>query len=163
MQRSSREKIEERGVAAPFRLATTARESLMNRRSTRDVTAGLVLLFLGLAARVAAQESSPQRRMSLDDLAHLVGLSDPQIAPDGKSIAIVVSRPNYEDNRYDAELVLVDVESGRKRVLTHDRRGVGSPRWSPSGDRLGFLANATPRPRKGEKGGAHPARQLFVV
>src|SRR5437870_4647077 len=56
-----------------------------------------------------------------------------------KSIAIVVSRANYEENRYDPELVMVDVGTHAARVLTHDRRGVSQPRWSPDGTRLAFL------------------------
>lgn len=36
--------------------------------------------------------------------------------------------------------MLVDVTTGAQRVLTFDRKDAGSPRWSPSGDRLAFLA-----------------------
>jgi hypothetical protein len=46
-------------------------------------------------------EPRPQRRFGLDDLGKLVGVAEPQIAPDGKSIAIAVSRPNYEKNDHD--------------------------------------------------------------
>src|SRR5712671_6322023 len=79
-------------------------------------------------------------RYSIEHVAKLVRVADPQISPDGKSIVAVVSRPNYDDNRYDAELVLIDVAAHKQRVLTNDRRGVSFPRWSPSGDRLAFLA-----------------------
>jgi dipeptidyl aminopeptidase/acylaminoacyl peptidase len=81
--------------------------------------------------------------MQLDDLGHIVRISDPQIAPDGKSIVIVVAHANYDEDRYDADLVLVDVASGSQRVLTHDRRSVTQPRFSPTGDRLAFLANVS--------------------
>src|SRR5262249_46379271 len=82
-------------------------------------------------------------RWQTNDRFRLVGVSDPQIAPDGKSIAVVVSRPNVKDNRNDAEIVAVDVASGTTRPLTFERRGVASPRWSPDGARLAFLANAS--------------------
>ena len=88
----------------------------------------------------AATASAQQRRIQLEDLTKIVTVSDPQISPDGKSIICVVSRPNFDENRSDNELVLVDVATGAQRVLTFDRKGVGSPRWSPSGDRLAFLA-----------------------
>lgn len=83
------------------------------------------------------------RCMELDDLGRVVRVSDPQIAPDGKSIVVVVARANYEENRYDANLVIVDVASGDERVLTSERRGVRHPRFSPTGDRLAFLASVS--------------------
>ena len=67
-------------------------------------------------------------RFGIDRLGQLVRVADPQISPDGKSIVAVVSRPNYDDNRYDADLVLIDVATRKQRVLTHDRRGVSFPR-----------------------------------
>ena len=95
------------------------------------------MLLAVLLAGVTA--SAQERRIQIDDVANIVTVSDPQISPDGRSIVCVVSRPNFEDDRYDNELVLVDVATGAQRVLTFDRKDVGSPRWSPSGDRLAFM------------------------
>lgn len=96
-------------------------------------------LLLGIAPLQAAGQS---RRIELGDFAKIVSISDPQIAPDGKAIVCVVSRVNLEQDRDDKELVLVDVGSGGMRSLTRDRKDLRSPRWSPSGDRLAFLASA---------------------
>jgi dipeptidyl aminopeptidase/acylaminoacyl peptidase len=96
-----------------------------------------MLLALLLAAATA---SAHEHRIQLEDLTRIVTVSDPQISPDGKSIICAVSRQSFEENRSDRELVLVDVATGAQRVLTFGRKGVGSPRWSPAGDRLAFLA-----------------------
>src|SRR5437868_2331135 len=85
--------------------------------------------------------ASEQAKFDLEQLSKLVNVSDPQISPDGKSIVIVVSRPDYELNLYRSELVLVDVATHKQRVLTRDRKGVGYPRWSPLGEHLAFLAH----------------------
>src|SRR5439155_22800324 len=95
-------------------------------------------LFIFLLAATALAD-----RWSTNDRFKLVGVSDPQIAPDGKSVAVVVSRPNVKDNRNDTEIVAVDVATGATRPLTFERRGIASPRWSPDGERLAFLANAS--------------------
>ncbi len=98
-----------------------------------------VLTFLAVLL-VAAAASAQQRRIQLEDLARIVTVSDPQISPDGKSIVCVVTRQNFDEDRSDHELVLVDVATGTQKVLTFERKGTGSPRWSPSGDALAFVA-----------------------
>ena len=116
------------------------------------------LLLATLACVVCVSTGGAQTgRMDLDAFGRIVRLSDPQIAPDGTSIVLVVSRANFEDNRYDADLVQVEVASGARRTLTNRRRGLGQPRWSPSGDRLAFLAQAP-----GASGG-DPKPQVFVL
>jgi len=122
----------------------------MRQRMLR-VSLTTVLLFVAVSALAQS------RRIELDDLGRIVRLSDPQIAPDGKSIVIVQSRANYDENRYDADLVSVDVASGTQRKLTEDRRGVNQPRFSPSGDRLAFLSSVS-------IASGQPARpQIFVM
>lgn len=102
-------------------------------------TAFLLSFAVCFVISVQAQTPTPHR-IQLEDLTNIVSLSDPQISPDGKSIVVVVSRQNFDEDRSDAELVQIDVASGAQRVLTYDRKHVGSPRWSPNGDRLAFVA-----------------------
>ena len=78
-------------------------------------------------------------RYHVADAGKIVGLADPEISPDGKSIVVVVSRANLDDDRRDAELLLVDVASHSTRVLSR-KTHVGFPRWSPNGKTLAFLA-----------------------
>ena len=98
-------------------------------------------LLLGMAMPSALGQSS---RIELGDFAKIVGVSDPQIAPDGKSILCVVSRVNLGQDRDDKELVLVDVATGGQHSLSGDRKELRSPRWSPAGDRIAFIAAAGP-------------------
>jgi dipeptidyl aminopeptidase/acylaminoacyl peptidase len=97
--------------------------------------AAIALAVLGLPAASRAAEP-----FKLDDLQKLVRLSDPQLSPDSKSVAVVVSKPVWKTDKRDAEIDVVDVASGAKRALTHDREDVSSPRWSPDGTQLAFLA-----------------------
>jgi len=96
----------------------------------------LVLLTPLPSQRALAQT----RHIELNDFAKITSVSDPQISPDGKTVVFVVARPNVEQDRIDREFVLIDIATGAQHVLTYDRKGVGSPRWSPSGGRLAFVA-----------------------
>lgn len=120
----------------------------------RSLYLSLLVIICLLAATGLGQS---QRRMQLDDLGRIVRVSDPRISPDGKSIVVVVARANYDENRHDANLVLVDVASGNQRVLTQDRRGVSHPRFSPGGDRLAFLSTVA------SGAGQPPRAQIFVM
>ncbi len=90
------------------------------------------------ADKKATADGSVIERFGLEHSGRIVQLSDPQIAPDGRSIVVVVSRANFDENRFDVELVLVDVASRAHKVLT--RRQASKPRWSPSGSSLAFLS-----------------------
>jgi dipeptidyl aminopeptidase/acylaminoacyl peptidase len=94
--------------------------------------------LIALLAPVAAPAQQPQ--FSLDDVAKIVRLSEPQLAPDGKRVAFIAERPNYRDNRWDAQLILADLAGGAQRVLVTGR-DVSNPRWAPSGDRIAFLSS----------------------
>jgi dipeptidyl aminopeptidase/acylaminoacyl peptidase len=113
---------------------------------------GVAAAFLGFC--LAAPIDAAGKRFELADLAAITRVSDPQLSPDGKSIVFVLGRPNIRDARYDRSLVLVEVATGKQRLLTYERRGVSTPRWSPSGDRIAFLDPAQARPEEPDTAGA---------
>src|SRR4249919_3155021 len=121
----------------------------MKRTILAACVAAISLVGVGMAQQ--------PRHMQLDDLGRIVRISDPQISPDGRVIVIVVARANYEENRYDADLVLVDIASGSLRTLTHDRRSISHSRFSPRGDSLAFLSNVA------LSNGQQPYPQAFVM
>jgi dipeptidyl aminopeptidase/acylaminoacyl peptidase len=110
-------------------------------------------LFFALAIPLKAKAQA--RRIELGDFRKIVNVSNPAISPDGKSIVIVVSRVNWDEDRLDSQLVLVDIATGAQRPLTNIRKGLDLPQWSPSGDRLAFVAEA------GEEKKA--AAQIFIL
>ncbi len=119
------------------------------------MTSKIIPAALLLATLLVPGAPTQTRTIQLDDFAKITSVSDPQISPDGKSIACIVSHVNLEQDRSDRELILIDIATGAPHVMTHDRKGVGSPRWSPEGDRLAFEAVDT--------AAKDPKLQLFVM
>lgn len=110
----------------------------MMKKSQVIILSVLLALFAAFARSLPAQ--SQQKTFSLDAMRNLVSVSSPAIAPNGSAIAIVVSRPDYETNEYKSKLVLVDIDTGSRKVLTPERSNVSKPAWSPDGSLLGFLS-----------------------
>ncbi len=82
------------------------------------------------------------RPFTLDDIPRIVSFSDAQITPDGKKIAVVVSRPDMKSDKTHSQLELIDVATGAMRVLTPTRDRIASPQFSSDGTQLAFISIA---------------------
>ncbi len=78
------------------------------------------------------------RPCTLDDLLALEQLSDPQSSPDADRVAVVVTRPDSDEDRDSSHVEAVDLATGKRHRLTHGPADL-SPRWSPDGRWLAFL------------------------
>lgn len=77
--------------------------------------------------------------MQVEDLFRLHRVSDPQISPDGRSIAYVVTDPIKSDNRTDSDIWVVNADgTGMPRQLTNSPKQDRHPRWSPDGKWIAF-------------------------
>ena len=73
------------------------------------------------------------------DLERLRIPSDPRLHPDGHRVAFVVSRMEFEGDRYHRSIHLWDGDAVRRFTAGP---GDTSPRWAPDGTRLAFLRKA---------------------
>lgn len=131
-------------------------------RASLILLAGLLLAAARSAPQTPDISQPRQNGFQISDLEKIVRVADPQIAPDGRSVAVVVSRVNMKKDRLDSEIALIDLASGAQRTLTA-RRGASSPRWSPNGDRLAFLAAAAGDDEGSNKGEDDPQPQIFIL
>ena len=97
---------------------------LQNRTATfpgRTFAAFILAAFCVLCPKGARAQA---RRIELADFAKTVSVSDPQISPDGKSIACALSRARISSwvTRNDRDVVLQEIATGARRALTHDRK-----------------------------------------
>ena len=62
--------------------------------------------------------TTPGKVFDLAWVGRILRVTDPRIAPDGKSLVVVVAHPDYEEDIYASDLALVDT-SQRKNALSH--------------------------------------------
>ncbi|MCF2514561.1 S9 family peptidase [Sphingomonas sp. G124] len=112
----------------------------------------LAALALGTSwTAIAAPANAPDPRFSGGDLFNLAAASDPQISPDGRSIAYVRRSNDIMTDRARSSIWLIDTTTGDQRPLVAGSGNHMSPRWSPDGKRLAYYSTS--------EGGAP---QLFV-
>lgn len=99
---------------------------------------GLFLLVSVFAANAPAAE---RRLLSLDDLARVVEVSDPQMAPRGDWVAYVATTTDVEQDALIDDLWLANWRTGASVRLTATPDSESLPRWSADGSRLGFLSS----------------------
>jgi dipeptidyl aminopeptidase/acylaminoacyl peptidase len=96
--------------------------------------------------------TEPARRpMVPEDLLRIRFVSDPQISPDGRRVAFVVTTLSDARDEYLSTIWMVDTDGGEARPFTRGPRRDTAPRWSPDGRWLAFVSE---RGRK-DKGQVH--------
>jgi dipeptidyl aminopeptidase/acylaminoacyl peptidase len=103
-----------------------------------------ILLLICIPLLVLAQS---QRPITFDDMIAMERIADPQISPDGRTIAFTVTKFNKAENTSNSNIFLVPVEGGEVRQLTIAPRGNHSPRWSPDGNSIAFISTRLGTPQ----------------
>jgi dipeptidyl aminopeptidase/acylaminoacyl peptidase len=80
---------------------------------------------------------SAQQAFTISDLLNVRRVSDPQLSPDGRTVAYVVGSVDKAANRVISQIYTVDIDGGNQRQIT-DKGSNSSPRWSPDGKRIAF-------------------------
>ncbi|HQZ37406.1 MAG TPA: S9 family peptidase [Vicinamibacterales bacterium] len=105
---------------------------------------GRVGLFLTLGILLAAAAVAQPRPLTFVDAMSLPGLQDPQLSPDGSQVLFVMDKPDWKANRRIGHVYRIGVDGTGQAQLTFGERGESSPRWSPDGGAVAFLARREP-------------------
>ncbi len=100
----------------------------------------VVLGWLGGAAAPAAPAEPDNTLFQGADIFRVECATDPQIRPDGRAIAYARQRYDMALDRARLSIWLVDVDTGAQTPLVTGTASYSSPRWSPDGTRLAYVA-----------------------
>ncbi len=100
-------------------------------------SAGMLAAALTLLLHPAETAGQASGHFEPMDVFQLEFAADPQISPDGERVVYVRTSMDIQRDRQRRELWVVNADGG-----DHRRLGAGTtPRWSPGGDRLAYIAD----------------------
>ena len=91
---------------------------------------------------------SQRSRLQPADLLRIRLVGDPQVSPDGRTVAFVQTRLRKKKNDYASNIWLVPADGSEAPYkLTNSNARDMSPRWSPSGQEIAFVSTRSGKPQ----------------
>lgn len=99
----------------------------------------VLIVFWGMLAPQALQ-AQQMHSFSIHDMLAMDRISDPQVSPDGKTIAFVLRKTDLAANKGRTDLWLVSTDGSGLKQFTTDPASDTSPRWSSDGTNVYFIS-----------------------
>jgi dipeptidyl aminopeptidase/acylaminoacyl peptidase len=109
-----------------------------------------ILLLVAASTAALAAQPAAKHPLTLDDMARIRSVRDPQCSPDGHSIAYVVSTIDVKEDKSNSHIWMVSLDGNSDRQVTSSQDSESSPRWSRDGKYLAFTSSR-PGPAKGSQ------------
>ena len=98
------------------------------------------LLLIAFAAPRSLSQTQEKRVLTLDDLAVIRKVMDPQVSPEGNWVAYTVRTLDMKEDKRNSHIWMTSWDGARSLQLTSSKDSEAAPRWSPDGQYLAFLS-----------------------
>ena len=95
----------------------------------------LFVVFFAFTSAVSAQG-----QFGFDEMLAQKRVGDPQLSPDGRTIAFTIGVVNKAENRTLTQIYTINVDGSNQKQLTSGDRSNSSPRWSPDGKHIAYTS-----------------------
>jgi dipeptidyl aminopeptidase/acylaminoacyl peptidase len=85
--------------------------------------------------------SAQKKTFDVNALLELKRIADPQISPDGRTVAFQVTTVDVPGNKKPAQIWTVPLDGGTPKQITHEGESNQRPRWSPDGKRIAYISD----------------------
>ncbi|MEJ2009708.1 MAG: S9 family peptidase, partial [Acidobacteriota bacterium] len=99
-----------------------------------------ILTFV-IAAVALPALAQAKHALTFNDLMKVQRIFDPQVSPNGKWIAYVVSTPDLDANKMVSHIWRVPLAGGEPQQLTRGDASDWRPRWSPDSKSIAFISS----------------------
>jgi Periplasmic component of the Tol biopolymer transport system len=109
---------------------------------TKEKLEKIIILGLVLILSFSLASSQEKKALSFEHFIKIKRMSDPQLSPDGKQIAFVLTTMDLKDKKGNSDIWLVPSTGGQPICLVSSPQADFFPRWSPDGKNLAFIFNS---------------------
>ncbi|WP_138992076.1 S9 family peptidase [Larkinella sp. C7] len=104
------------------------------------------IFFLCLLSGTVLAQTPAKRPIVPSDILRLQNITDPQVSPDGQWVAYTLSTVDKDKDKRNSDVWMISWDGKQSVQLTSSPDGESSPRWSPDGRFISFVAT-----RNGDK------------
>src|SRR5258707_12434553 len=106
---------------------------LQSRHMLLRTASLLVLLALTLAAQ--------KQPFDVQGLLKIARISEPQLSPDGQTVAFTVQTIDLEQNTKPKNIYTVPTNVGKPKQITYEGADNERPHWAPDSKNIAFISN----------------------